>query len=189
MASALLRDFHERDATRYLDRYVREIPKRLGAMIERACAERAQVRPELLNRSAESLVLLWEWLVQHVNLKLPGEFPTPDPWWTPEENGAAIDPDLAEWSDRIGLYVAACFKATYPDRGIRWKSCADPDPKLLRQPVLSGFRRPFCPRLLVYDLALRIPQGIHAGRTLFDAFEMWSDDVLPKREGAPPAES
>lgn len=188
MASVLLRDCNERDATRHLDRYVREIPRRLGAMMDRACAERTQVRPETFTKTAESLVPLWEWFVQHVNMKLPSEFPPPDPWWTPEENGAKIDPDLAEWSDRIGLYVAACFKASFPERGIRWKACTDPEPKLLRQPVLSGFRRPYCPRLLVYDLALKIPQGIHAGRTLCDAFEMWADDVLPKRESAPPGE-
>lgn len=188
MSARKLRDLPEREAQRHLDKYVREMPVRVRALQERACAERTQVRPERFDRTAESLVAVWEWLVQHVNMKLPAEFPAPDPWWVPEEPDTAVDPDLVEWSDRIGLYVAQCFKGTFPDRGIRWKLCPAgcADAEVAHQPVLTGFTREFCPRLLVYGLAVRIPQGIHAGRTLCDAFEMWSDDVLPPRSAGPP---
>jgi hypothetical protein len=181
-----LRDLSEREAQRHLDKYVRDMPLRLRALQERACAECPRIRAEQLDRTAESLVPTWEFLVQHVERKLPSEFPPPDPWWLPEEPGEGVDPDLAEWADRIGLYVAACFKASFPDRGIRWKAAARDaaDPRLANQPVLSGFARDFCPRLLVFELALRVPQGIHAGRTLCDAYDMWSDDVLPPRTSA-----
>jgi hypothetical protein len=174
---------------RLLDRYVRDAPRRIQALQERACAERLQLRPEHFDRTAESLVRVWEWLVQHVNLKLPPEFPLPDPWWLPDDPSSAPDPDLAEWSDRISLYVAACFKTAFPDRGIRWRRCTEAgvEPALVNQPALSGFRTPFCPRLLVYDLARKVPQGVHAGRTLFDAFQLWSDGISPKRVGVSPA--
>lgn len=172
-----LGDLTEREATRCLDIYVREAPRRIQALLERACAERAQIRPAQLDRTAESLVPLWEWLVQHAGMKLSAEFPPPDPLWLIVAEGAAIDSDLAEWSDRLGLYVATCFKTTFPERGIRWKLCDDPAPELHFQPVLAGFRRPFCPRLLIYDLASRIPHGLTAGRALADAFEMWTEDL------------
>ncbi len=187
MSVRTLRDLSERDAQRHLDRYVREIPARMRALHERACAERPHLKPDRFDRSAESLVAIWEWMVHHVTRKLPAEFPAPDPWWVPDEPGAAIDPDLVEWSDRIGLYVAHCFKGTYADRGIRWKlGSGATDSAVLHQPVLSGFTAEFCPRLRVYELALKIPQGIHAGRMLCDAFEMWSDDVLPPRAAPSP---
>ncbi len=187
--AAVLRELPPRDAHRWLDRFVREAPRRIRALEERACAERPQIKPESFDRGEESLVRVWEWLVQHVNLKLPSEFPAPDPWWIPADPTSTIDPDLAEWSDRISLYVTACFKAAFPDRGIRWRLCTDSgvEPTLIHQPVLTGFHTLFCPRLLVYDLALKIPQGIQAGRTLCDAFQLWSDDVTPKRAGVPPA--
>ena len=188
--AALQRDLPLRDAHRWLDRFVREAPRRIHALEERACAERVQIKPDSFDRSEESLVRVWEWLVQHVNLKLPAEFPAPEPWWVPADPTSTIDPDLAEWADRISLYVATCFKASFPDRGIRWRLCTDPgvEPTLVHQPVLTGFQTLFCPRLLVYDLALKIPQGIHAGRTLCDAFQLWADAVAPKRAAVPPAE-
>lgn len=185
-----LRDLPERDAQRCLDRYVREAPRRVAALLERVCAECPHIKPEQLDRGEESLVRVWEWLVQHHKRKLPPEFPPPDPWWLPGDPSAPADPDLAEWSDRIALYVAACFKAAFPDRGIRWRLGIESglEPALRHQPLLSGFRAAMCPRLLVWDLAQRIPQGVHAGRTLCDAFQLWSDDVSPPRAGAAPAE-
>ena len=117
------------EAEAHFDWYMKKLPERV-AYVSRVCARELHIRPERMDLSPESLILLWKWFRRRAR-KCPG--PTPA---NPKQK--VLTPETELLLRDVGMYLGETFRKNVS--GLSWSYYTEPeDDFFCNQPLLTGF--------------------------------------------------
>ena len=128
----------EQEAAAYFDWYMEKIPERV-AYVSKVCAKELRIPEEKLDRSPESLLLLWKWFRKRARTeRIPGEKQDkrqPKELWKPNRQ---LTLETEYILRDIGMYLGETFRKNDPQ--LYWTYYTKPRRDFfVNHPLLKGF--------------------------------------------------
>jgi len=177
------KDMTKKEAQSHFDWYIREIPNRI-AMLKNAYSITSKIDKEDIDYSSESLIKLWQWYINNVDVEEKSE---EDKNLERERYHESIPKNLCNKKISIGwmsiamdiaIYFSECFIKEHDT--IRWSFVSKPKSlAYINKPILVGFKNglDLDSTNIVRVLTSKIIDGEKDSNALFMIYKKWSENV------------